>query len=92
MFGFQDQEDGTKLEITERSVRVLVREHRKFRLSSIFTVEYATTHNFVIKVVFLNYPFSMCIRCSASCHGTEYPAPFAQKMDEDVYSGSASLL
>jgi len=23
MFGFQDQEDGTKLEITERSVRVL---------------------------------------------------------------------
>ena len=44
MFGVQYQEDGTKLEITERSVRVLVREHRKFRLSSIFAVDYATTH------------------------------------------------
>jgi len=56
MFDFQDQEDRTKLEITERSVRILVREHRKFRLSSIFDVDYATAHDIVIKVGHFNLP------------------------------------
>jgi len=46
--GFQHQEDGMKLGNEERSV-VELREHRKFRLNSIFDVEHAFCICFVIK-------------------------------------------
>lgn len=36
--------------------------------------------------------YRQCIAFSASYQGTLYPVPFAQKIEVEVYSGSASLL
>ncbi|OUS71311.1 hypothetical protein B1748_26615 [Paenibacillus sp. MY03] len=52
-FGFQNREDWMKLETEERSVAEL-REHRKFRLSSSFDVEYTPWYASLWKADFLN--------------------------------------